>query len=398
MKPLFYAIITFLAAYLAGCGGGAGALPTLDLEAAIDYPRPFDLSEIAEKIEFIPLDDSSPKSLISNNIIRMNESKSAWFLWDSSSHIIKLFDKSGKFLGTRVQIGRGEDEFTSVYDMTVDREGENIYLLGRGEAANGRQILAYDATGSIFARANGVAAQGIVFSDGRVIASHLRPEDAMAGDKITLLEIFSPNLEREGKVEVPDKGSRTIYGAAGSSTLPSAYLYDSGSRLLTRESRRGDTVYSVTNRVLEPVYSVKLGRYAISDEMFGEDATMSEGDNAHRIEMMWDSDRYVIVLTRARRYSTSKILVLDRLAEKEPGHNYAGFSAVMPEGAGGYRTFLDGVAFTPMYIRDNRLVGYMQAIDIVDNAESITNPDLAAIAATLKEDSNPVIVVAKLKK
>ncbi len=37
---------------LASCGGGAptsGELRTLDLEAAIDNPREFDLSEIAQK-------------------------------------------------------------------------------------------------------------------------------------------------------------------------------------------------------------------------------------------------------------------------------------------------------------------------------------------------------------
>jgi hypothetical protein len=40
----------------------------------------------------------------------------------------------------------------------------------------------------------------------------------------------------------------------------------------------------------------------------------------------------------------------------------------------------------------------MQAIDIADNANSITNPDLKILATALKEDSNPLIVVATLKK
>ncbi len=75
---------------------------------------------------------------------------------------------------------------------------------------------------------------------------------------------------------------------------------------------------------------------------------------------------------------------------------FGGFSAVGPDGGAGL--FVGGLAFTPMYIRDNRLVGYMQALDIVDNADAITNPDLKALAATLREDSNPVIVVATLKK
>jgi hypothetical protein len=45
-----------------------------------------------------------------------------------------------------------------------------------------------------------------------------------------------------------------------------------------------------------------------------------------------------------------------------------------------------------------KLTKYIQAFDIVDNHDAITNPDLKALAATLKEDSNPVIGIAKLKK
>ncbi len=42
--------------------------------------------------------------------------------------------------------------------------------------------------------------------------------------------------------------------------------------------------------------------------------------------------------------------------------------------------------------------GDIATLDIVDNAGSITDPKLKEIAATLKEDDNPVIVVAELKK
>jgi hypothetical protein len=73
-----------------------------------------------------------------------------------------------------------------------------------------------------------------------------------------------------------------------------------------------------------------------------------------------------------------------------------GFSATGgPDGKPGL--FIDGVKLTPMYVRDNRLVGVMQALDIVDGAGRITRPDLKELAAGLREDNNPVIVVATLK-
>ncbi len=105
---------------------------------------------------------------------------------------------------------------------------------------------------------------------------------------------------------------------------------------------------------------------------------------------MWDADRYLIVETDGWFSRLGDILVIDK---REPLNN---FSAIGPDGKPGL--FLGGVKFTPSYIRDNRLVGYMQALDIVDNAATITNSDLKALAATLKEDSNPVIVIATLKR
>jgi hypothetical protein len=88
--------------------------------------------------------------------------------------------------------------------------------------------------------------------------------------------------------------------------------------------------------------------------------------------------------------SSTAQLVIDR---DDPSK---GFSAVGPDDRQGL--FVGGMAFAPLYMRDNRLVGCMQALDLVDNAERITDPDLKRVAAGLKEDSNPVIVVATLKR
>jgi hypothetical protein len=39
----------------------------------------------------------------------------------------------------------------------------------------------------------------------------------------------------------------------------------------------------------------------------------------------------------------------------------------------------------------------MQALSIVDAADRLTRPDMKELAAGLREDSNPVIVVVELK-
>jgi hypothetical protein len=133
-----------------------------------------------------------------------------------------------------------------------------------------------------------------------------------------------------------------------------------------------------------------LGKYAVPVDAFGMEPTV-KADDKYTAQYLFEGDNYLLVTARPAMMGGTAHLVIDR---DDPA---AGISATGgPEGKPGL--FTSGVKFTPMYIHDNRLVGYMQALDIVDNTDAITNPDLKALAATLKEDSNPVIVVAKLKK
>jgi hypothetical protein len=117
---------------------------------------------------------------------------------------------------------------------------------------------------------------------------------------------------------------------------------------------------------------------------------MEQWNKYYTISKIFDGNRYMIVATNNGFAGTKGFLILNK---NEPSDR---FSTVGPDGEP--RLFLGGIAFNPMSVHDNRLVGYVQAFDIVDNAAAITNPDLKALAATLKEDDNPVIVVAILKK
>jgi hypothetical protein len=139
------------------------------------------------------------------------------------------------------------------------------------------------------------------------------------------------------------------------------------------------------------VYRFDMGSHTPPDEVFAEFPTVSWKDNFYITTKMWDADRYLFATVSGggeKNYSAS--LVFDR---HDPAAG--GFSALGPGGENGL--FLDGVAFTPMYVRDNRLVGYMRALDIADGRDGITHPGLAPLAATIKEESNPVIVIAKFK-
>jgi hypothetical protein len=372
---------------LSGCGGKTteGNLMVFDVEAAIDNTRTFDLGEISETLEFVALDGSSKESLI-GNISQIDESRTKFYISDRTISPLKVFDKTGKFLSTRGIIGRGPNELPNIRDIAVDYRGDNIYMTG------GTSIVAYDTDGIQLARNDSIKGEQIACLDNELIVHHAYSADK-PGDKRTLLDVFSPGLHLERSIDVLDKGFVDVLALSGGVIYPSASLmFCNGDSIFVKETLC-DTVFRYENdKPLKPVYRLDMGRFFVPAEAFGLNPAV-KWDNVYReIDDIYDWGKYIIVRVvgiTIESYALS-YLVLDR---DDP---HGGFTAVASDGKQGL--FLDGIAFTPCYIRDNRLVGYIQAFDIVDNAAAITNPDLKAIAATLKEDSNPVIVVATLKR
>jgi hypothetical protein len=392
MKKITLSLL-LLAVCLTGCRnrGADDELPVFDIQRAIDTSRPFDLTEIADRFEFIALEDTDDESLV-GSITAMQESQSRFYLSDGPRNPVKVFDKAGKFVSTRGQIGRGPNELTYIEGMAVDYREDHIYLSG------GKKTVAYDTEGLLIARNDSISSPRIACHDGEWIMLDF-PFDAAYGGS-NLLRIYSSDLqpERELKFTVQsgvdlmiEIGGRSywFYGAA------LGLLSDNGKAIFVKEPWN-DTVYHYEKaRPLEPVYRLDMGRYFIPAQAYGEEAAGTwSGEAYYRIDNIFDGNRYLITYLSSQSGGGLPPAFDCLIFEKNdlPG----GFSAVGPNGQNGL--FIDGIGFTPMYIRDNRLVGYMNAIDIVDNADAITNPDLKAVADNMNEDSNPVIVVATLKR
>ncbi len=385
----------FVMSVTLSCGVETGdALPTLDIEAAIDNPREFDLAEIAESIEFIPLDDSRKEGLIGLMIGQMGESRDGFYLCEGFMTPVQHFDRTGKFVSTIGRIGRGPNETNYIFGMAVDYETGNVYINGS---------VGYDSSGRMFARNDSVSGSRTVYHNGQLLLltspSILNP-DAYNGERIDFIKILSRDLKHEGTIDVPNFGPADYFftdsrsGALGTGSV--AFMSDGGERIVVRQGRN-DTIYHYATGVLEPALVLNIGRYSLPAEGYGLNPAVEWSDKFYSVDNLWEGSRYVVV--SADNYQlrpTGERIPGRRLIFDREDLSAGGFSATGPDGTPGL--FLDGIKFTPMYVRNNRLVGYMQALDIVDNAENITDQQLKALAATLKEDSNPVIAVVELKK
>jgi hypothetical protein len=409
--PTLIALIalTLAAPSFTACGEKkqSGAIPTLDLEAAIDNPRTFDLAEIAASVEFIPLDDSTPQALV-GNIRAVTDINDRFYVQDNGQeYLFKIFDRQGRFISTMGRIGRGPGEFMFGNSMTPDPEGDVLYMTGRTD--DGKvPIVAFDATGRVVARNDSIQhISGMAFFDGRLFVMKASPAPVDFGDspnfvssvgtRVPLLEIYSPDLRLEKTVETIDKGDGSIVtqmemeGRSGIMVLfgGNDIISNNGNDLILKEAR-SDTLFYFRNGTLTPGLLVDLGKYAMPADAFGINPTVKAEDR-YTVSNIFDGGDYFIIPTpRPTGGGVAQLIIINRNAPAE------GFSATGgPENKPGL--WLDGLRFTPMYAREGGLVGYLNALDIVDNAEAITNPDLKALAATLKEESNPVIVIVELK-
>jgi hypothetical protein len=375
----FYTILSALALCLVSCGGGkTEGIMTLDLEAAIDNPRVFDFAEIVRDIQFIPLDESVPVGEIGNRA-GLQPAGNGFYIADAgSSSPVQQFDADGKFVGTVGRIGRGPGETNYIVSVSPNPETGEIYVDGTS------RIIGLDRGGKEFARAEGFISWGMMWYGDRLLTLPVAPpweEEVYARDTIPFIDMYDRELKLLGSLYGPNVGPGV--SMRGESFPP--VMSDNGERLLVKQSR-GDTLYNYTAGTISPVYALDLGRYAHTDP----EAAWSIESN-YLVDNVWEGERWLIfsVNNGAEEGRKPGRLVFDR-RDLSGG----GFSTLGPEREPGL--FFDGVKFWPAYIRDNRLVGYMQAFDIVDNTDRITDTRLKAIAASLKEDSNPVIVIAEL--
>jgi hypothetical protein len=300
-----------------------------------------------------------------------------FYIADANSPV-QQFDADGKFVGTVGRIGRGPGETGYIQSVSPNPETGEIYVDGTTE------VIGLDRAGNEFARADGFISWGIMWYGDRLLTLPVVPpweEDIYARDTIPFIGMYDRDLKPIGSIYGPNVGPSV--SMSGESFPP--VISDNGERLLVKQGR-GDTLYHYSAGAIAPVYALPLGRYAHTDP----EAAWSIESNYYSQDV-WEGERWLIFSVNNGAEEGRKP---DRLIFDRRDLSKGGFRTLGPGREQGL--FWGGVKFNPAYIRNNRLVGYMQAFDIVDNADRITDTRLKALAATLKEDSNPVIVIVQL--
>ncbi len=402
---------------LSGCNNNqtGGNVPVIDLEDAFDNNCEYvNLSKYCKSIEYIPLETSYGSvfgtSMKSSSNIRADSNYV--FIKDEQTYSIHIFsNKTGRHINTFNKRGRGPGEYPNFgfWDLQGEYNSDNFRIA----LDHLNSVFMYGKEGSFLHKID--AGYGDPWVSPNVFYVILTPNEE---DNY----IYTLDCERHYN---PEKGGNDIYnylvkrdlsGGAESKLIEKRvkpwqwcmtefFTYHNILKYITSGQDSIFTVKDIDNISLE--YLIDLGKY----EHFREIGLSIESGPALRYEpasRLISENEYFIVLKGLlpTRYLPQiflrggydkwcpSLILYDKKEQKTyalkrlPEYDYIGLVNDLD----------GGMPFAPICVKHNKMYQFIEADDFIELAERHNVPRMKEIAATLTDESNPVMVVATLKE
>jgi hypothetical protein len=351
------------------------------------------LSEIADDITYIPLDNSMPMGLIYNPRYFVNNSI---YLSTMNSGIL-VFDKKGKLIRKIGVFGRGPGEYTYCYYFTVDDKNETVYVL------DSKIIKVYSKSGnflrSFSLNENGSSFDAIEFSNSKLfLQNSIQYEDTRY--EWIVLDTLGNLVKTKRRTDQPF----SVNWSAGGG------MYKLENRIYSWNPWR-DTIFSILPDLSnEPSFLFAPWENRVPRSMITD---ISQFQTFNTPNSVFETNNYLLC-----GYTYNKkigLALIDKKIKKsyltylEPGPHSYGTTLI----GGIFNDFDAGVRFQPenYYEEKNReyIISLINPIDI--KARVKTNEfkrsqpkypekkkELEQLATSLKEIDNQILMIVKLKK
>lgn len=222
----------------------------IDLYGSMNQYKEFYLSEVAEDVEYVKLENHPDGMIAYANIIRAGE----FFVVSDWRKPIMIFVTTGEFIRTIGSFGQGPQEYTRAYRCQVDQINQWIYILHREK----RMILKFSINGDFL---------------GDIKLEHRSSNFCLLPDQRLLVstnsnyqdDIFYPLciLGPEGQMEHQIQGHNQLLGAKSSTSFtPGFNPIINGDVILANFV--GDIVYKVDlDGHMIPFAEFELGKYKL---------------------------------------------------------------------------------------------------------------------------------------
>lgn len=391
----------------------------IDVGSGVGKGRVVNLSEIASDIKYIPLETDS-SSLIGFAPFIFYENERIYIRF---SRIIKVFDKTGKYLFTFDRRGGGPEEYPSSCLIEIESGSGNF----RAKFLKGGYtvIKTYSREG--------------VFLRDYILPGKIKVSKTIKISPNLYISQFSPQIENEGreyfaflydtlsKVEgyIPTPVIVKNYKIKGenSTKIRNRRVYMSDIKIFSylhsfKNSPRiytflADTIYTYNKENgLVPVYALDYGKY-VDEKVTLSNITPKTGKFINISGSFYvETENFLLLDFHLRDFAHEPFmgkLIFNFGKVQERRDAYGLFNKKSGEftllnhpirNTPGFKDdILKGLPFIPQYVSgDNFAVNIFYPDELIDYvANNQVSPELKKIIDTLKDTDNPVAVLVKLK-
>ena len=384
---------TFILFVMAGCSGSkqsdnqSNDLITIDVTAS--YPKKDIILQDYMDVEYVPLEDRDEfvttgwVHAIGKKIIVVRNRNRA------SDGDIFIFDRNGKGLRKINRLGGGNEEYTFLLGITLDEDNNEIFV---NDHYNNK-ICVYDLLGNFKRSLNhkeGSMYNMEIYNFDR--NNLICRDDAFGRDRLGNRNVFLVISKQDGsitkEIEIPykDKISSMIFSDNGVMGIRNRILVPQGDNCWTLSENSSDTIYGfMSDFSMIPLIVRTPSIQSMSPGIFLYPAVLT--------------DRYCFMQTVKAEWDWEKNIGHTRINLMHDRKENATFEYTMYNGD---YTNKQPVIMTSEITFGNGEVASVVVLEAFQLVESHKKGELKGklkeIAAELKEDSNPVIMLIKHKK
>ncbi|MHC1780326.1 MAG: 6-bladed beta-propeller [Bacteroidales bacterium] len=421
-KFLSLLFIAAMASAILSCSGNkskpeSNGVKTISLPKAIGKERIVNLSEVAQSIRYVPLEtnDSSllgaaQRPILEDGVFYVMVSKA------SNKNEYRMFHIDGRFKGKLGTVGRAKGELPQIDPFSLSFDPVN----GNPMICSFSKLVEYDKDGNFINEVYAPIDEGSNIRGYRIHKmgeNYISLVNHMMFDKFGIIS-FNSNKEiiaespagiitgktdeSKNETDAAGKGEPTAIsmGNPMSNSVivvgrnPILYPYKKGFRYV---ADNGTEIYSIDEKLcIIPHYSLDFGKYKLpakaTDDDFNRSISFVSGFTCETDNYLFmtynfrdnEPNRYTPPLVSALYDKTKEELILLKRDDPE---------------IRGLKNDLDnGAPFWPVHIsNEGEMIMPLSALKFIELSEKYNSAEMKKVAATLTENSNPVMVIAKTK-
>ena len=407
--------------YSCSSSKNSGGNNVIDVESVVGTGKIHNASDFIKDIKYIPL-ETTPNSMV-GNIVNIIVDHHKMYVRDDKG-VITIFDLNGKYLNTLNRVGRGPEEYTDISDFEIASNG-NIFIASRREG-----LVEYDANLKFIRKITPEGGGDAGLNDLAILEDGLFASNSIVIDTETMSAkqawkiydesfntLFSYSSDPKTQSSSSGSGENVMRTMSIRINPYQYYMYNNDLNLFRAGN---DTIFKVDykNSYLKSArYVVNCGKYQFSEEMEGSINMSSPVElEAISLRSMIETDSYLFMTFDFRKLAPepfelegTTIATGNRVMRTGGGTNTT-VNAVYDKKSGklsllnqpipkvfGFKNDINkGAPFwTKSITKNQELISWHNALDLVLLAEEGKIDQ--SIVTNLKEDDNPIIVIATTK-